>query len=240
MTCDIVIKSYPKDYHWLDYCLRSIQKFATGFNDVIVMLPREAPLPLTKEKVVLLDVPENYLSQQVAKLNADHHTKADYILHFDSDMIFTRPVTPDFFFTNGKPAWAITEWGDMPGKVEMLAWYHVMAKLFLQTPPYEFMRKCAILAPRWLYAELRAFIQDTHGITMESYVMNQPGNEFSEYNALGFLAWLKFRDKFHWHDTEKEGCEWPFRQYWSHSGMKHEGRSGPTSSERLEIERILA
>ena len=179
MTTDIVIKSYPKDYGWLAYCLSSIQKFATGFNDIIVMLPRSAPLALTCEKVVLLDTPENYLSQQVAKLNADLHTKADYILHFDSDMIFTRPVTPADFFRKGKPSWAITEWGSIPGKAEKKAWYHVMAKALQEAPPYEFMRKCGILAPRWLYAEFRAFIQETHGISMEAYVMNQPANELS-------------------------------------------------------------
>jgi len=241
MTVDIVIKSHPADYQWLGYCLRSIQKFATGFNQVIVMLPRSAPLKLTAETVVYLDVDENYLSQQVAKLNADQHTKADYCLHFDSDMIFTRPVTPDYFFKDGKPVWTITQWGDIPGRVEKKAWFHVMAKALQECPPCEFMRKCAIIAPRWLYPEFRKFIEETHGITMDAYVMNQPGHEFSEYNTLGFFAWLKHREKFHWHDTEIDGVpEWPFKQYWSHSGMKHEGHHGPTHAEKAEIEAILA
>jgi len=226
-TVDLVIKSYPADYQWLSLCLRSIQKFATGFNQVIVLLPRSDPLPLTAETVVYLDAPEGYLAQQVAKLNADQHTQADYIVHFDSDMVFTRPVTPDFFFKDGKPIWVVTPFQDK----EMRAWMHVMVKCFHKMPPYEFMRKCSIVAPRWIYAKFREFIQDYHGVTMEQYVMNQPANEYSEYNCLGFFAWLHHREVFHWHDTEIEGCDWPFRQFWSWGGL--------TPEIREEIESIL-
>jgi hypothetical protein len=231
-TVDIVIKSYPADYPWLAYALRSLQKFATGFNDIIVLLPKSSPLNLTAEKVVYLDAPEGYLQQQVAKLNADRHTQADYIVHWDSDMIATAPFTPDIFFHNGRPVWTMTPWGDMPGQVEKKAWYHVMAKCLQECPPYEFMRKCAIIAPRWLYAEFRAFIEATHGMTIEAYVMNQPGHEFSEYNCIGFFAWLKHRDKFHWHDTTKDGVTaWPWKQFWSWSGL--------TPEIKAEIETLL-
>lgn len=220
MTVDLVIKSYPADYPWLAYALRSIHKFATGFNDILVLLPKSHPLPLTAEKVILLDVPENYRSQQVAKLNADRHTKADYILHFDSDMIFTKPVTPEFFFKDGKPTWIVTPFDDA-AEDEKRAWLHVMVKCLREMPPYEFMRRCAVIAPRWIYAEFREFIQRVHKQPMESYVMNQPGNEFSEYNCLGFYAWLYHRDKFAWHNTATDGVpEWPFRQFWSYGGLK--------------------
>lgn len=230
---DIVIKSYPPDYGFLSYCLRSIHKFASGFNDVIILLPSSYPLPLTAEKVVLLDVPESYMSQQVAKLNADLHTQASHILHFDSDMLFTDPVTPGFFFKDGKPVWVITPFDEAEDD-EKRAWLHVMVKCLREMPKFEFMRKCAIIVPRWLYAEFRSFIEKTHGMTMEAYVMSQPGHEFSEYNCLGFYAWIYHRDAFHWHDTSVDGVpKWPFIQKWSWI-------KGGVENHRDEFELLLA
>jgi len=220
MPCvDIVIKSYENDYGWLAYCLKSIARYCTGFNNVIVMLPRSHPIDLTLEKVVLLDTTESYLGQQVCKLNADLHTQADYILHVDSDMVFTRPITPDYFFRGKRPIWVIGEFDS----VSKHAWYHVMAKCIQDAPPFEFMRKCAVIVPRWLYAEFRAFIEATHGMSMETYVMSQPGHEFSEYNCLGFFAWIKHRESFYWHNTATEGVpDWPWQQFWSWGGLTPE------------------
>ncbi len=218
----IVIKSYPKDYEWLAYALRSINKFCTGFSEVIVMLPRSNPLALTVETTVLLDTQEGYLHQQSCKLNADYHTQADYILHWDSDMIATRPFTPDFFFHDDKPIWAVTPF-DNAAEDEKKAWLHVMVKCLREMPPFEFMRKCAVIAPRWIYPLFREFIQQTHKVSMEQYVTTQPGHEFSEYNCLGFYAWLYQRESFHWHNTDTDGIpDWPWRQFWSWGGLTPE------------------
>lgn len=228
----LVIKSYPPDYPWLAYCLRSIQKFCTGFREIIVMLPREHTLPLTKEAIVLMDAPESYLSQQVSKLNADMHTQADFLVHFDSDCIFTRPVTPDYFLKNGKAIWAITPFAKATHE-QQNTWLHPMVKCLRVMPEFEYMRKNAIIAPRFIYAEFRDFIFHTHGMTMEQYVMSQPNNEFSEYNCLGFYAWLTHRDKIHWHDTEKDGIpDWPWIQHWSLGGL--------TPQIQEQYERILS
>lgn len=228
----LVIKSYAPDYGFLAYCLRSIQKFATGFSEIIVMLPRTHPLTLTAETMVFMDSEESYLGQQVAKLNADLHTQADFIVHFDSDCIFTAPITPDYFLKDYKAIWAITPFYQARDD-QKKAWLHVMTKCVRAMPKYEFMRKNAIIVPRFLYAAFREFIVQTHGITMEQYVMSQPGNEFSEYNCLGFYAWLHHRDKIHWHNTDTDGIPaWPWVQRWSGAGVTPEIRD--------QYERILA
>lgn len=226
-TTDICIKSYAPDYPWLVYCMRSIAKFCTGFNQTIVMMPRKEPLAgLTAEVSVLLDTEESYKHQQVAKLNADHHTQADYLVYVDSDMVFTRPVTPDFFFHDGKPIWVVSPWASIYRSDEKRAWYHVMAKCLQEAPPYEFMRKCAVVVPRHVLAGFRAHIEKLHGCSMDHYVVSQPGNEFSEYNCLGFYCWLYHRDEFHWHDTSIDGIPaWPWKQYWSWGGLKPDIRA---------------
>jgi hypothetical protein len=220
VTCDIVIKSYPRDGAWLQFCLKSIQKYAKGFNDILVLWPRSGgTLPLTKEKVVYLDCEENYMTQQIAKLNADLHTQADFILHFDSDCVFTKTVTPETFMVNTKPRWLFTQWGGLEPK-DKLAWYHVMARCLQESPPAEFMRKSCIIVPRWAYAAFRGFIQTTHGCSMEDYILRQSGREFSEFNCLGFYLWLHHREEIEWHDTELSGVpNYGDIQHWSYAGI---------------------
>lgn len=223
MTTSIVIKSYPNDYQWLGYCLRSIQKFCTGFSEVVVILPRAHPLPLTAERVVLVDMEENYLTQQVCKLNADLHSKAEFIVHCDSDCIFTRPVTPATFMHKGKARWLMTPWEQCPDAKR--AWYHVVAKLFLDVPTHDFMRKSTICCPRFAYAAFRQFILDQTGYPMDAYISNQPNREYSEYNTLGFFLWKYHREQISWHDTSTKGVPEPWEmQSWSWGGLTPEIR----------------
>src|SRR6478736_3601571 len=101
MKVSIFIKSYPGDYEWLGHCLKSIQRFATGFSEVVVALPEEHPLPLTSERVVYvkewgarrLGAPTiGYYHQMFVKMCADIHCPdADAILYLDSDCVINRP-----------------------------------------------------------------------------------------------------------------------------------------------------
>lgn len=223
MSCSIFVKSYPQDYQWLGYCLKSIEKFCTGFHEIVVAIPRSHPLPLTKEKILLLDVPETYLSQQVTKLNADHHCEGDFILHVDSDCVFVKPTTPEDYIKNGKPDWWMADWDSInDGGKTKKAWFHVMAKCLQDCPQYEFMQRVDVCCPRDLYGEFRAFIERTHGIPMDAYVMNQPGHEFSEYNTLAQFCHTYHHDRFNWIDVSENKPEPSVRQYWSWGGLTPE------------------
>ena len=41
-ACDILIRSYWKDFAWLELCLRSIAQYARGFRSVIVVVPESS------------------------------------------------------------------------------------------------------------------------------------------------------------------------------------------------------
>ncbi len=226
MTVDIFIKSYPGDFEWLTYCLRSIHRFGSGFRRVVLCVPPDHGLSLTQEALLILPEQQpGYLFQQVCKLNVDLHTDADYILHIDSDTIFTRPVDSSYFFVNGKPRWVVTPFDEAP-EDEKKAWLHVLVKCLREMPPYEFMRLGAHICPRESYAGFREIFPRIHKLTMEQYVMNQPGHEFSEFNTLGFFNWLYRRDKFHWHNTSTDGVpDWPILQAWSWGGLTQEIRN---------------
>jgi hypothetical protein len=102
LTVDIFIKSYPPDYDWLRYCLRSIDRFCSGFRKVVVVSPETFNAdPALKIPVQVVVAPQQcqdgYLDQQLFKLNAHQFSDADMILHVDSDTIFTVQVTPQTY-----------------------------------------------------------------------------------------------------------------------------------------------
>lgn len=219
VTCDIFIKTYPPDYPWLEYCLRSVQKFAHGFNALIIAAPDEEWLKVCDDPPLIIDRPDlplahrqfikeetdGYLGQQVAKLYADGHSASGCILFTDSDTIFTRPVTPETYFTDGRIDWLMTPWA----KTET-PWQPITEKFLGRPVEFEFMRRMPFMIPRWLLQAMRQFCEQQHGMTLDKYVMSQPHRAFSEFNCLGAFAYAFHRDKFHWINTEEVPADqWP-------------------------------
>lgn len=233
ILCDIFIKTYSKDFQWVEWCLKSIQRFATGFRKTVVVLPESSfPYHFPNMEVQTRYPhgmgnanPDSYLDQQIFKLYADTCTDADWILFTDSDTIFTRPVTPETYLKNGKFVWMMTPMQEAHPD-EQQAWRRVMRKFFGREPEYEFMRRHPFLLPRWLLADLREFCVRQHGVELKDYVMAQPYREFTEFNILGMFAYEYHRDKFEWLDTSKvPEAEWPILtvdQQWSHNPIPTE------------------
>jgi len=240
---DIFIRTYPEDYKWLKFCLQSINKYASGFRKIWIVSPEDVPFADTQGyewKQMNDECEDGYLSQQIHKLYADNITnyEANYILHIDSDTLFTRPVTPQDFFSAG-------DMGEPLGTNSKLIWYYtpyehtqtpwkVITQKFLgEDPPFEFMRRLPMMIPTWLYPKLRQFCFDKHKVTLGDYVKAQTYREFSEFNALGAYAWFFEHDKFHWVNTMEGEMPPPFaRQFWSYGGINDEVKA--------EIQMILS
>lgn len=234
MTCDIVIKSYPADYEWLALCLRSIEKFCTGFRQIILIAPdNSSPWPTWPFNLVVEpELEPGYLGQQARKLYADTHTDADYLLFIDSDNIVARPFSPHDFMQGDKVKWLMTPWNEMPQDA-INAWFPVMHNFAGVAPDYEFMRQFPFLVPRWLFPELRGFCVGKHGQTLHHYIMSQANRAFSEFNVMGHYLWNHHRDEVQWIDTTKdEFTQGYVRQFYSYGGI--------TPEIRAEIERLLA
>jgi len=125
--CEILIISYLKDKPYLHYCLRSIQKFATGFSGTTLVVPSVEASEFASMAAGFgmgLRTYERdpnpvkwHLHAQVQKHRADEHCPdADFILHTDSDCVFTEPVTPDDYFVDGKPVMLFESYTRIPGK----------------------------------------------------------------------------------------------------------------------------
>lgn len=240
--CDIFIKSYPADYEWLGYCLRSIERFVSGVRKVVIVAPDRAfkiPKESTERAIAgglqWIETPDpcedGYLAQQVLKLSAPEYSDADFILHTDSDTLFTRPVGPETYLRDGKPVWMFTPYSQL-GEVP---WREPTEKFLGESVEFEFMRRLPVMVPAWAYPALASFCLEKHGVNLSDYIAGQPASAFSEYNALGAFLYRYHREKIGWVNTaETPEAQWPeltVNQRWSYGGVD-EGIKG-------EFEEIL-
>src|SRR5689334_17742135 len=97
MTNDLMIMSFPRDYEWLRYNLRSIEKHVTGYRHIHVVIPRGAPHPTDIPSLPITfhdeqqGVKIGYVRHQVTKLSAHEYTDADLITFIDSDHFCFEP-----------------------------------------------------------------------------------------------------------------------------------------------------
>lgn len=224
-NCDIIIRSYWRDFDWLTLCLRAIERHCVGFAEVILVIPRSSEpwlrrhpeLPSTVRLELCPDYDDDYLGQQVSKLHADELSEAALICHVDSDCIFRRLTTPDDLAPGGKPriyARPVHElprhWPWLAPTEGLLGWRPTHD--FLQCPPFTF--------PRWLYRELRDWTLETKGVSLADWVVSRPPRGFSEFNALAAYAYEHHREQFVWTRAVDIGeaercCQW----YWSWGGL---------------------
>ncbi len=114
---DILIVTYAGHFAWLRYCLHSIVAFASGFNQVKILIP-EGDLSAMNSLLTEFcdhqgvqmrvgtfeDWPgKGFLRHEHLIICADEHCEGDFICHVDSDCLFTEPVTPQDYFVGDKP-----------------------------------------------------------------------------------------------------------------------------------------
>lgn len=224
MTVDIFIRTYSADVEALKYCLRSIDKFCKGFRDVIITIPaKDRHLLGYNDKYIVHTVPHyqnDYLGQQATKLYAHQYSDADLIFFIDSDCVVLKPVTPKSFMKNNKPFQLKTRYSELGNSVP---WQSITAKALGFVPQYEYMRRLPLMYWREHLSQLQNAMQIKHTARLESYILNQPHNAFSEFNALGAFCDKWYPDKYEFQDTQigvPEAIVW---QYWSHD-LRNENR----------------
>jgi hypothetical protein len=118
MKTELFVISCAKHFNHLCYALRSIQKFARGFSRCRVLIPRsdmgqfdsivfvfppkfgEGEIPIQVEGFD--EWPGQGMLHICAIMCSDQYCpEADVIMHFDSDWVFTDPVTPEDFMVDG-------------------------------------------------------------------------------------------------------------------------------------------
>ena len=114
----IVYKTYDNDLVWFKYSLLSVNKFVFNISEIIIYYHDSC------EKKIIEILSENnfiipyriipikydfhgYLKQMVVKSMCFNDVKTEYVVFVDSDVIFTKPYTPEFGLKNDKIIWKI-------------------------------------------------------------------------------------------------------------------------------------
>ena len=235
MNVEIFIVSCAKHFDWLDYCLRSIAKFAVGFQRVKVLVPNQDSnaanelCSRVRRKVDICAVaceewPAKGMLWHMAEImHADEWCPtADFILHTDSDCLFTEPVTPEDYFLNGKSILYYERFESI-GKQhpDVLRWQQVTQDCVRFPVQFETMRRHPAVHPRKLYRIAREEIERKTGLSCNDYIRaqrNEFPQSFCEFNTLGNVAMQYISEEYALYNTELN--EWPPQklvQFWSHS-----------------------
>lgn len=235
MTTDLFIVTYARDFQYLEWCLRSIEKFATGFRQVWIVIPT-ADLNLLSEviasfgrnnfiPVLFKEWPNKGMVHHMnIIIHADAYTNSDFICHIDSDCIFTAPVTPETFIRNGKPILQYERFESIgtrhPGVLE---WQKAAQNCLPFPIHYETMRQHGETYSRETYAEARRLIEQKTGKPVDEYIRsgrNEYPQEFCEFVTLGNVAIHCFHDRYHLVDNARkpnpDKGDFPIGQFWSH------------------------
>lgn len=228
---EILLVSYFKDVLWAEYCLKSINRFATGFSGITVVVPRrdralfKKPSEDAGAKLKVFDEVsgKGHLHHEIIKCRADEYCQdVDYILHIDSDSILREPITPDDYLIGEKPVILMQAYEDFKTlQPNVLHWQRATKIALGFEPEYEFMRQLPLLYPRWLYRKVRDAVEAYVSRPFDIFVLSRAHNglpDFSEFNALGAIAYKNHHAEFEWIDCGKNGYgHQKLIQFWSQS-----------------------
>ena len=252
---EILIVTYAKDLPWLDYTLKGIRRFCTGFQGVTVAHPSHENhifAPLAQKFGVRLhsynEVAGKGMLQHMVKMaEADIFLppSTKYVLHMDADCIMRMPTTPEDYFLNDKPYYLIRTWSSLgyhdprhpiaqsvsdcsqwkPATDFQLGW---------DTEWYTMCMNTAVM-PREFYPAYRAHLENVHRKPFEA-MMLEGENGFPQtrmdWTAMGAFAHKHMHDKFTWIDVEAGAYpEDRKKAYWSHGGL--------TSEIRMELDHMI-
>jgi hypothetical protein len=238
-TTDIFIKTYKGDFVWLDFLLRSIKKFATGFRDVIIVSDDDGnkipdsivnimPVKIYYTTLPKSNIPEctqpiGYVWQQAVKLEWRKYTDADNILILDSDEMLSENITPDSFKEDGKFRWFYRNW-ELVG--DAICWKPLTDHFLKISSKYESMCVTGFILTRNSTARFFDYINSlyTTQSIWDSFLCAKIKG-ISEYNAFGnFLLESDDVEYIKKINATDLGINSTIIKSWSWGGLKEEDK----------------
>jgi hypothetical protein len=218
MKIAIVVRSYDKDFCWLEWLVRSIGKFVTGYDEAILITPighipsREIQACFDRH-IQTKEICTGYLAQQIDKLEAWRYTNCDMLLYCDSDCPFRRPFDARDRVVDGKPLLFRTHYRDIPEPA--IKWQEVTRSILGFVPEYEYMRSQPMMHSAEILRRLSVDFPNLRSIAECS-----EQHLFSEFNVMGAYAAEFHPDAYQFSESPEYAC----LQYWSWGGMTDEIR----------------
>lgn len=248
---DIFIRSYPGDFEWLGYCLKSIKKYCTGFRQIILTVTEDnIEKARNSEFLDLSDVSlmpckkyliQDYVGQMITKSMCPNFSDADIFFHIDSDSMFYYPFDLKNILKDNKIRYYYNLYED----VKISPWRSITENIMKQSIEYEFMRKAPMSFYKETYINLQKFFLEKHKKEIDKWIEDRHKNYnkketaighnvfYSEFNALGAYAFYYQNEKYNFIEAWKEEAPIDIlKVYWSWGGL--------TKEIRKQIEQILS
>jgi hypothetical protein len=238
MNVDFFICTYRKDFPYLEWCLKSVAKFATGFSGLKLLVPNDDVEEATRLTQCGIPFPAQVIGYKEWEgrgmthhmrqiVYADTFTDADWCCHIDADCILLEHCTPETFMRDGKPILQYEPFSIIGKRHEgVLEWQRVTERCLPFRIKFETMRGHGMCLPRCVYSKTREQIERKVNASVDAYlhtVKNDYPNGFCEFVTLGNVAMEFFRDKFYLvNNSDKpnpERSDFPVGQFWSHAPL---------------------
>lgn len=240
---DILLVTYVNDFIWANYCVRSLQKYAKGFRNVILVTDDDGntvPESITSimpMKVVYMKQPDvfppqlkhrpGYLWQQYLKLNWTEYTDADAVLVIDSDEMITKDLTPsDFRDEYGRWRWFYRNWEFADSAI---VWKEPTQELLRFEPEYEAMCCSLFMFERNTTYRFIEYLKEIHGAScLWDVFFRYDLKLFSEFNAYGSYVNKFDNEKVYYkvvNNTDPtKYCNQNVHRSWSYGGLNEEDK----------------
>lgn len=243
MKTSLFISTFKRDFCYLKYCVRSINKFCRGFHEVVIQFPDTdwaeftsviGPEIMAQDNVKYVPIAgkewpgKGMLWHEHEIVNADRHCRgADFIGHFDSDAIFTDHVTPDTFLKDGKP-YLQYEYFEIIGKRHpgVLNWKTASEACLPFDILYETMRGLPHFYELNTYEMTRDLMMQKTKMDVGEYIRgcrNEYPQTFCEHVTLGNVAIHCFASDYELIEQSRnpnpDVSRWPVIQCWSHGDI---------------------
>jgi hypothetical protein len=234
---EIFIVTYRNDAAWLEYCLRAIRKFCTGFAGITVAYP-ETDFQFFKKMRTKYNInPHMYdevrgrgMIQHMAMMAmADKIVPkgTEFVFHLDSDCIYKIQTTPSHYFHEGKPVMLKRSYEslvDGKGVVSDCAqWRGPTSAQIGFDPVWYTMCRHPNVFPIGFYQPYREHIEKVQNMGFMMYMLggkNSFPQDRMDWTAMGAWAHKFMFDSFHWIDIGKDAPPADRQKtYWSHSGI---------------------
>lgn len=243
---DLYIKTYINDFQWLFYCLKSVEKFATNYNKLIIIVP-EGQHNEFQEQVgkhfshsnwechIVKEDSNGYLFQQYMKMSAHKYSNAEFIKFLDSDCIFTRPFDATSLITAGRPQYLYRPYYKKDGSSnvgEATCWKVPTETVLKRKVECEFMCRHLFCYRRDTLGNFEKWFHKNHQKGLLDHILS--AGTFSEFNALGAFAFYHEREKYDFVSTDGEWkyVEPQVKQYHSYTEFE---KAQPEIKKLLEI-----
>ena len=219
----VFIRTYEGDLDWFKYCLASLHRNLTGWDEIVICIPEGQEHKLrglvTDEKVVTCPVyADDYIGQQISKLQAHRHVRGELVLFVDSDLVFHPGAQVANYLQADKPVILKESYARLVARhpeLNLRKWQDVVKLVCGTKPTHEYMRRAPQL---FLASTLRNLEAAFPG--MEAHALRQPFRLFSEFNVLGYFAERNEPGRYVFIDLEKEALPASqATQHWSWGGI---------------------